>query len=72
MARDVCGEEMEVRGHFCKGSATVSNTVWTPSGYSKLQGLVRKVAIARAGARGRVPIPVQAGSSGLLSAQYCS
>ena len=52
VARDVCGEEIEVRGHLCKVSVSVLNSVWTPSGYSKLQGLIHKVAAgARAWAR---------------------
>jgi hypothetical protein len=35
-------------------------------------GSLCKLTSARAGARGRVPVPVQAGPFGLLSAQYCS
>jgi hypothetical protein len=45
---------------------------WTPSGYSKLQGLIRKVIVACAGARGRAPVPYAVGPPRLKSAQDCS
>ena len=49
-------------------SVTVKIVFWTPSGYSKLQGLIRKTLSADAGTRGRVPISVQARPPGLDSA----
>jgi hypothetical protein len=72
VARDVSREEIEVRGYFCKVSVTVLNSVFgLLRANQKIQGLIHKVVVARAGARGRVPVPVQAGPFGLLSAQYC-
>jgi hypothetical protein len=68
VAMDVCGEEIEVRGYFCKVSVTVLNSVLDSFGLFKTAGLIRKVVVARAGARGRVPVPMQAGPLGLLSA----
>jgi hypothetical protein len=74
VTRDVCGEEIEVRGYFCKVSVTVLNSVLN-SVFAKCFGLlrvIRKVVVTHAGAHGRVPVPVQAGPLGLLSAQSCS
>jgi hypothetical protein len=66
--REQVGEEIEVRGHFCKVSATVLNSAWTPSSYSKLQGLICKVSTgARASA-----LLLWFGRPGLHWAQYYS
>jgi hypothetical protein len=50
-------------GCFCKMSVTVKTMFWTPSGYSNLQGFICKVAVARASARGRAPVPCTVGPS---------
>ena len=38
VARDVCGEEIEVRGYFCKVSVTVLNSVLDSFGLFKTAG----------------------------------
>jgi hypothetical protein len=54
VARDVCGEEIEVRGYFCKVSVTVLNSVLdsfgllkTAGAYSQIRRHVRGHAWAR-------------------------
>jgi hypothetical protein len=54
VARDVCGEEIEVRGYFCKVSVTVLNSVLdsfvlfkTAGAYSQSRRRVRGHAWAR-------------------------
>ena len=71
VARDVSREEIEVRGYFCKVSVNVLNSVFgLLRANQNCRDLFAKSS-SRAGARGRVPVPVQAGPFGLLSAQYC-
>jgi hypothetical protein len=69
VTREVFGEEIESRGHFCEVSTTILNSVWSSSGYSILQGLVCKIA----GARGRTrALSSLNWAAGLKSAQYYS
>jgi hypothetical protein len=69
VARDVCGEEIEMWGCFCKSSVTHKN-----SNRTHLQLIKTSRAFLRCFhcGRGRSPVPCVAGSSGLKSAQYYS
>jgi hypothetical protein len=69
VARGVCGEEIEVRGYFCKVSVIVLNSVLDSFGLFKTAGAYSQ---SHRRVRGRAPVPCAVGPLGLKSAQDCS